>query len=240
MTGVHPSSPPYFFDAITSPSPSSLIVDIPQNLTESTQTSSLEAAETEINIKDPSISASATATATVAPDSRSTNPTMALSTQRNTSQGSAIVCTEFHYFPKLPIELRLKIWKDALPGPRLVEIVSTDWMCYEHSPWRPACLEVAPSAFFACKESKEVTLKHYIPIRGTIQGSQVIWCDVNRDMLCFTYERFHSRMDVFIDEYTTKNKEFFKQLSVGVQVMYEQWDHVSDSILTCQSLGTYD
>ncbi|KAF8860144.1 hypothetical protein BDZ45DRAFT_741750 [Acephala macrosclerotiorum] len=30
---------------------------------------------------------------------------------------------EFTLFPKLPIELRLKIWNEALPGPRVVEIL---------------------------------------------------------------------------------------------------------------------
>ena len=28
----------------------------------------------------------------------------------------------FTYFPKLPAEIRLKIWKDALPGPRIIRI----------------------------------------------------------------------------------------------------------------------
>jgi hypothetical protein len=32
------------------------------------------------------------------------------------------VDSNFMLFPKLPTELRLKIWKHALPGPRVVEI----------------------------------------------------------------------------------------------------------------------
>jgi hypothetical protein len=32
---------------------------------------------------------------------------------------------EFTFFPKLPIEVRLKIWKGAFPDPRYVEIQST-------------------------------------------------------------------------------------------------------------------
>jgi hypothetical protein len=33
--------------------------------------------------------------------------------------------TEFSLFPRLPVELRLKIWKHALPGPRIIEFYQT-------------------------------------------------------------------------------------------------------------------
>lgn len=32
--------------------------------------------------------------------------------------------TEFHLFPKLPREIRDLIWKKALPGPRIIEVLS--------------------------------------------------------------------------------------------------------------------
>jgi hypothetical protein len=32
--------------------------------------------------------------------------------------------TEFHLFPKLPQEIRDMIWKEALPGPRIIEVIS--------------------------------------------------------------------------------------------------------------------
>jgi hypothetical protein len=35
----------------------------------------------------------------------------------------------FHPFPKLPIEMRLKIWGFALPGPRMVEVCPYDDSC---------------------------------------------------------------------------------------------------------------
>jgi hypothetical protein len=32
------------------------------------------------------------------------------------------IAAEFAQFSKLPLELRLEIWKQALPGPRIIEI----------------------------------------------------------------------------------------------------------------------
>jgi hypothetical protein len=40
------------------------------------------------------------------------------------------VCETFTLFPKLPIELRLKIWEEALPGPRIIEIHHDDNRLY--------------------------------------------------------------------------------------------------------------
>jgi hypothetical protein len=35
---------------------------------------------------------------------------------------ASMALTEFELFPKLPLELRRKVWKMALPGPRVIEV----------------------------------------------------------------------------------------------------------------------
>ncbi|KAN0095154.1 hypothetical protein V8E51_015865 [Hyaloscypha variabilis] len=70
--------------------------------------------------------------------------------------------TEFTLFPKFPPELRLKVWKGALPGPRIVEI---EW-CYDTDDWFcPIESQSKPSGLLrANKESREVFLEAYAPI----------------------------------------------------------------------------
>ena len=64
----------------------------------------------------------------------------------------------FHPFPKLPVELRLKVWKHALPERRVVEIDYDRWAGW--FPRRKAAHE--PSALLAaCKESREEFLRVY-------------------------------------------------------------------------------
>ncbi|KAE9368009.1 hypothetical protein N431DRAFT_313746, partial [Stipitochalara longipes BDJ] len=79
----------------------------------------------------------------------------------------------FTLFPKLAPELRLKIWKDALPDPRIVEI---EW-CYDEKKWFcPIESQSTPSGLIrANKESSKVYLKVYIPLSkhgsvGTSKG----------------------------------------------------------------------
>lgn len=90
--------------------------------------------------------------------------------------------TEFHFFPKLPIELRLKIWKNALPGPRYIEfdnggyfapIFDTESRSFAQ-PWQIRCDEVAPSLFFTTREARSVVLEKYSPIIGTLKGSKAV------------------------------------------------------------------
>lgn len=65
----------------------------------------------------------------------------------------------FHRFQRLAPELRLKIWKAALPGPRVIEVEFTSfwWAPLESNPRTPALAG-------ANRESRRVFLKHYEPI----------------------------------------------------------------------------
>jgi hypothetical protein len=67
---------------------------------------------------------------------------------------------EFMLFPRLPIELRLKIWKYALPGPRVVEIEwnpkTRQWFCPFESQSESSSLSRT------YRESREVYHKTYL------------------------------------------------------------------------------
>jgi len=75
----------------------------------------------------------------------------------------------FMLFPELPTELRLKIWKHALPGPRVVEIEwmpdVEQWFCPFESQSKRSSLPRTN------RESREVYHKNYLP---TAKVSRVI------------------------------------------------------------------
>ncbi|EPE37063.1 hypothetical protein GLAREA_09226 [Glarea lozoyensis ATCC 20868] len=60
----------------------------------------------------------------------------------------------FHYFQKLPIELRLKIWKEVCRFPRIVEPLSSNKPNFPSESLAPALLHV-------CREAREEGLKIY-------------------------------------------------------------------------------
>jgi hypothetical protein len=64
---------------------------------------------------------------------------------------------QFSLFPQLPIELRLKIWRETLPGPRIVELPSVN--IHQRSGWSPVL--AGPIALQINRESREQTLSFY-------------------------------------------------------------------------------
>ena len=102
----------------------------------------------------------------------------------------------FTLFPKLPPELRCRIWQFALPSPRTVEIRSPEaaGTARESSPQpylcRPCCDETVPSIFWVCKEARAEVCKTYTPLRGSQPGSAVVWVDFGKDTVRFKLTRF--------------------------------------------------
>ncbi|KAH9204363.1 hypothetical protein DL95DRAFT_471568 [Leptodontidium sp. 2 PMI_412] len=66
---------------------------------------------------------------------------------------------------RLPIELRLKIWKDALPDPRVVNVREKRLRKTrrDHDKVAVTSGTKGPSVLFACPESYSVASKFYIP-----------------------------------------------------------------------------
>lgn len=98
-----------------------------------------------------------------------------------------------HFFAKLPIELRLKIWTYNLPGPRIIEIKCST----ESPPWTPQLQEghqrpttctftsPIPINLHVCRESRLEALKRYrLLFRSPSQPGQITF-DPTKDTLYF-------------------------------------------------------
>lgn len=72
---------------------------------------------------------------------------------------NSVPLTEFPYFPKLPAELRVRIWKFSKPGPRIVKIQGMgkgeDSINIYKNMTKP------PAPLFVCQESRVEYLKWY-------------------------------------------------------------------------------
>jgi hypothetical protein len=91
----------------------------------------------------------------------------------------------FALFPNLPFELRLKIWRSALPGPRNVGIKIRikdagfgGWIARNSAPPPPVALQI-------CHESRKEALKYYILSFGTAVYPPTVYFNYEIDTLCF-------------------------------------------------------
>ncbi|KXH30884.1 hypothetical protein CSIM01_01478 [Colletotrichum simmondsii] len=101
--------------------------------------------------------------------------------------------TQFHLFPRLPVELRLKIWNLNLPPPRVVPIrcgaKSLSFASHAQSP-RPSssgCTSytAVPTNLHACHESRLEALKSYHLSFGMTRNPGQIFFDKAHDVLYF-------------------------------------------------------
>ncbi|CAG8953272.1 hypothetical protein HYFRA_00003477 [Hymenoscyphus fraxineus] len=90
----------------------------------------------------------------------------------------------FFFFAKLPTELRLIIWKFALPGARFIDFLPPQEDLNFGEPWNARVPWVVPALFWVCHETKELVEELYTPI-NTKPGSPRIWCDLSNDIFCF-------------------------------------------------------
>lgn len=67
----------------------------------------------------------------------------------------------FIYFPSLPPELRLKIWKAALPGPRTITISRPNHNALLQGTCNNITHTTLKGLLFACKNSHEIVKKAY-------------------------------------------------------------------------------
>ncbi len=79
---------------------------------------------------------------------------------------------EFTLFPNLAVELRLKIWKFALPGPRSIKIrrVKTDESAYSKQNFRITGMNEVPALLRTCHESRTEALRFYKRMFGSVDG----------------------------------------------------------------------
>jgi hypothetical protein len=91
----------------------------------------------------------------------------------------------FTYFPQLPLEIRLKIWEAALPGPRIITIARPNY----NKPLRGTCANPSHNAtlkglYFACHDS-HTTMKKYYSLYFRHRIEHPIFFDPNVDILKF-------------------------------------------------------
>lgn len=95
--------------------------------------------------------------------------------------------SRFTVFSKLPIEIRLKIWKMALPGPKFIKMdLQSSPLGQDGYIWLPRCSEKNPALLSTCNESRAMALKHYHSVGRRPQG-WVKFVDFSTDILCYTW-----------------------------------------------------
>jgi hypothetical protein len=97
----------------------------------------------------------------------------------------------FTLFPKLPAELRLMIWKAALPGPRLVEVnfgFKNNEFCFGSELASCTSPTAPPAILGACGESRTEALKYYGLCFAMRDGQANISFDLEVDTLFITCE----------------------------------------------------
>ena len=143
----------------------------------------------------------------------------------------------FTLFSSLPLELRLKIWALALPGPKFVEFQSIigyledGEVDLDIDTWKPICEMRAPVLFFVCRESRKEVERFYQPIKGNEQGSPGVYCDLAKDVFCFTYSRFHLHVGPFLRRLLAKSGQKISYIALEFPVWNESWPTKKEDLL---------
>jgi hypothetical protein len=119
---------------------------------------------------------------------------------------------EFTKFPKLPPELRLRIWSHSLPDPRIVTI---ERILTRPKDYRVSCQNRVPGTLLVNRESREVALKRYSLRFMTFENvyGPPVYFDFSRDVICL------KRCDwAWWNDF---NDEFNKDLSLVTRIMIE-------------------
>ncbi|KAH7360582.1 hypothetical protein BKA65DRAFT_493539 [Rhexocercosporidium sp. MPI-PUGE-AT-0058] len=90
----------------------------------------------------------------------------------------ASIISSFHHFPRLPPELRLRVWTLALPSPRIIELT---WKSQARS---LTSKSITPAILRTCHESRYSAIQYYKKVQlGNC--TQVILVDFERDTIFF-------------------------------------------------------
>lgn len=156
---------------------------------------------------------------------------------------SAVSLNQFIFFPKLPIELRLKIWREALPGPRIIEA----YYDYHESSDGDISNGVIrtnqppPVLLSVCFESREEALRQYISICNPEDFREVNYChvllDPCKDTLFIPYansnlsDHYLQACLVWGDFYSEVALEKIRYLAIDTDV----WDQYTQGHVECIS-----
>lgn len=159
--------------------------------------------------------------------------------------------TTFIPFPRLSVELRLKIWTFALPNyPRFVEIQTTgakiavddneededDEKYIGTKTWRPICKARPPELLFVCQESRIVAKESYLPVKGNEPGSPTVYCNFAKDIFCFSCTGFHSRVGQFLRRIFKETGQKIGYLALEYSAFCDSWPTKNEDLLNCLDL----
>jgi hypothetical protein len=125
------------------------------------------------------------------------SPTFAGTSERKACEATAVVPTpvelKFKKFPKLPAELRVKIWK-LVPEPRIVEVLfPMDGRKNKHK----FCAKI-PAILHVCQESRHEGLKEYHPAFDSKWALNRVYFNFELDTLCYSSYSSWSQKSVFL------------------------------------------
>ncbi|TAQ85659.1 hypothetical protein B7494_g6021 [Chlorociboria aeruginascens] len=134
----------------------------------------------------------------------------------------------FHPFPRLPIEIRLKVWKNALPGPRIITLKCVDfvqmYMQYQEKKFRTVYSVITdtktPVVLHVNQEARYEGSKVYTLDFGFWILCGPIFFDFNRDTLHF--EDVYSLRSFLVGELDASQSEIEDERAY----LYENLRHV--------------
>jgi hypothetical protein len=117
--------------------------------------------------------------------------------------------------PKLPAELRHKIWKCTLPGPRYIEFVSM-YEAGDYPVSYPQCKDRKPPiALHICRESRTEALREYKELRGSCTGCPPMYYSPKVDIICFANGRIVNDLHWLLTDIYDQHKEgVIKRLAI--------------------------
>lgn len=134
----------------------------------------------------------------------------------------------FHHFSALPTEIRLLIWQHALPGPRVIEIRTSNISIGIHNSYRwlkPRSICRIPTLLHVCRESRTEALKRYqlsfgletTRYLGTLRTAPGIFIDFEKDIVFFGQKSNYSAMQLGTREGEFKGLEKVRRMAMGTQ-----------------------
>lgn len=96
---------------------------------------------------------------------------------------TGITLDQFHYFPDLPGELKVKVWEFTFPSPRIIPLQSWGYSLKVTSDLK---LPSVPISLKVHKESRDETLKSYeLLTQSRYNEHRQVYVSFKRDIFCF-------------------------------------------------------
>ncbi|KAI0123857.1 hypothetical protein BJ170DRAFT_98963 [Xylariales sp. AK1849] len=140
---------------------------------------------------------------------------------------------DFHLFPRLPTELRLRIWSCSLPDSRIVSIHCDA----KPSPGPSAPFEarthecsftssaVIPASLHVCRESRSEALREYQLSFGTLHQPGKVFFNDSTDVLYFgarsDFRTSRSQFSAFLESIPPRQLARVRRLAVNAAVVWE-------------------